>query len=105
MLNSTFPKARSASTRPARTALPAASWSQAARPPGANSPPRRRLASYEDPHMPENEARWTKMSPIPFLMASWFARLVAIGALVLIILMILPYPLRYVENADQYEYL
>lgn len=55
--------------------------------------------------MPENEARWTKMSPIPFLLASWFARLVAIGALVLIILMILPYPLQYVENADQYEYL
>ena len=55
--------------------------------------------------MPENEARWTTMSPIPFLMASWFARLVAIGALVLIILMILPYPLQYVENADQYEYL
>ena len=55
--------------------------------------------------MPEHEARWTNMSPVPFLMASWFARLVAIGALVLIILMILPYPLRYVENADQYEYL
>ena len=55
--------------------------------------------------MPEHEARWTNMSPIPFLMASWFARLVAIGALVLIILMILPYPLQYVENADQYEYL
>ena len=55
--------------------------------------------------MPEHEARWTKMSPVPFLMAAWFARLVAIGALVLIILMILPYPLQYVENADQYEYL
>jgi class 3 adenylate cyclase len=55
--------------------------------------------------MAENQARWTKMSPVPFLMASWFARLVAIGALVLIILMLLPYPLRYVENADQYEYL
>jgi class 3 adenylate cyclase len=45
------------------------------------------------------------MSPVPFLLASWFARLVAIGALVLIILMILPYPLRYVENAYQYEYI
>lgn len=55
--------------------------------------------------MPEHEARWTKMSPIPFLMASWFARLVAIGALILIILMILPYPLQYVENAYQYEYI
>ncbi|HYO45550.1 MAG TPA: guanylate cyclase [Gemmatimonadota bacterium] len=55
--------------------------------------------------MPELTARWTKMSPVPFLLASWFARLVALGALVLIILMILPYPLQYVENADQYEYL
>jgi class 3 adenylate cyclase len=55
--------------------------------------------------MPELNARWTKMSPIPFLLASWFARLVAIGALVLILLMILPYPLQYVENADKYEYL
>jgi class 3 adenylate cyclase len=45
------------------------------------------------------------LSPIPFLLAAWFARLVAIAALVLIILMLLPYPLRYVENADQYEYL
>jgi class 3 adenylate cyclase len=55
--------------------------------------------------MPELNARWTKLSPIPFLLAAWFARLVAIAALVLIILMLLPYPLRYVENADQYEYL
>jgi class 3 adenylate cyclase len=55
--------------------------------------------------MPEHEARWTKMSPIPFVLASWFARLVAIGALILIILMILPYPLQYVENAYQYEYI
>lgn len=55
--------------------------------------------------MPELTARWTKMSPVPFLLASWFARLAAIGALVVIVLMILPYPLQYVENADQYEYL
>jgi class 3 adenylate cyclase len=55
--------------------------------------------------MPELNARWTRLSPIPFLLAAWFARLVAIAALVLIILMLLPYPLRYVENADQYEYL
>jgi class 3 adenylate cyclase len=55
--------------------------------------------------MPELNARWTQLSPIPFLLAAWFARLVAIAALVLIILMLLPYPLRYVENADQYEYL
>jgi class 3 adenylate cyclase len=65
---------------------------------------RRKLSSYEDLQMPELNARWTKMSPIPFLLASWFARLVAIGALVLIILMLLPYPLRYVEDAEQYEY-
>ncbi|HEY7472158.1 MAG TPA: guanylate cyclase [Gemmatimonadota bacterium] len=66
---------------------------------------RRRLASYEDFQMPELNARWTKMSPVPFLLASWFARIVALAALVVILLMILPYPLRYVENADQYEYL
>lgn len=54
--------------------------------------------------MPEKNPRWTTMSPIPFLLASWVAKLAAIAALVVIILMILPYPLRYVEDAERYEY-
>lgn len=54
--------------------------------------------------MPEKSPRWTTMSPIPFLLASWVAKLAAIAALLVIILMILPYPLRYVEDAEKYEY-
>ncbi|HEU4463534.1 MAG TPA: guanylate cyclase [Gemmatimonadota bacterium] len=54
--------------------------------------------------MPEKSPRWTTMSPIPFLLASWVAKLAAIVALIVIILMILPYPLRYVEDAERYEY-
>ena len=54
--------------------------------------------------MPEKSPRWTTMSPIPFLLASWVAKLAAIAALVVIILMILPYPLQYVEDAEKYEY-
>jgi class 3 adenylate cyclase len=64
----------------------------------------RRLVSYEDVPMPEKSPRWTTMSPIPFLLASWVAKLAAITALIVIILMILPYPLRYVEDAERYEY-
>jgi class 3 adenylate cyclase len=64
----------------------------------------RRFVSYEDVPMPEKNPRWTTMSPIPFLLASWVAKLAAIAALVVIILMILPYPLRYVEDAERYEY-
>ena len=55
--------------------------------------------------MPELNARWTKIGPVPFLLFAWFARLVAVAALALILLMILPYPLQYVENAYQYEYI
>ena len=54
--------------------------------------------------MPEKSPRWTTMSPIPFLLASWVAKLAAIAALIVIILMILPYPLQYVEDAEKYEY-
>lgn len=54
--------------------------------------------------MPEKSPRWTTMSPIPFLLASWVAKLAAIVALIVIILMILPYPLQYVEDAEKYEY-
>ena len=54
--------------------------------------------------MPEKSPRWTTMSPIPFLLASWVAKLAAIVALIVIILMILPYPLQYVEDAERYEY-
>jgi class 3 adenylate cyclase len=64
----------------------------------------RRFVSYEDAPMPEKSPRWTTMGPIPFLLASWVAKLAAIAALIVIILMILPYPLRYVEDADRYEY-
>jgi class 3 adenylate cyclase len=64
----------------------------------------RRFVSYEDVPMPEKSPRWTTMSPIPFLLASWVAKLAAIAALLVIILMILPYPLRYVEDAEKYEY-
>jgi class 3 adenylate cyclase len=64
----------------------------------------RRLVSYEDVPMPEKSPRWTTMGPIPFLLASWVAKLAAIAALIVIILMILPYPLRYVEDAERYEY-
>jgi class 3 adenylate cyclase len=64
----------------------------------------RRFVSYEDAPMPEKSPRWTTMGPIPFLLASWVAKLAAIAALIVIILMILPYPLRYVEDAERYEY-
>jgi class 3 adenylate cyclase len=64
----------------------------------------RRFVSYEDVPMPEKSPRWTTMSPIPFMLASWVAKLAAIAALIVIILMILPYPLRYVEDAERYEY-
>ena len=64
----------------------------------------RRFVSYEDVPMPEKSPRWTTMSPIPFLLASWVAKLAAIAALIVIILMILPYPLQYVEDAERYEY-
>ncbi|HET9332063.1 MAG TPA: guanylate cyclase [Gemmatimonadota bacterium] len=64
----------------------------------------RRFVSYEDVPMPEKSPRWTTMSPIPFLLASWVAKLAAIVALIVIILMILPYPLQYVEDAERYEY-
>lgn len=71
---------------------------------GVDPPLKRRLASYEDFQMPKKDPRWTRLGPIPLQIASWAARLVAIGSLLLVILILLPYPLQYVEDAEQYAY-
>ena len=101
MLNSTVPK--SASARSSRPASPGASPLDTFVS-GADPPLKRRLASYEDFQMPKKDPRWTQLGPIPLQVVSWAARLVAIASLILVILILLPYPLQYVEDAEQYEY-